>query len=447
MPGNAFLPTGGPLGTLIAFSVAALVMVVIALNLHFMMNRLPMAGGAFIYARESFGRTHGYACGWFLALAYLAIIPQNATALALISRNLMGNILEVGPSYNLAGYDTYLSEMVLIILVLLVVAIAAIRSTKALGIAQAVFASCIVVGVGIIFVTIASSPETSPANFQPSFSPETSPLLGTLGVMVLAPWAFVGFDAITQLGEDIRFSPRRVGPIMIIAIFVGAIIYIALNYSAIAVLPPGYADWPSYINDIPNLNGLESMPVFFAVHQVMGPPGLLALDIATLGAVFTGMICFTLAISRLVFAMANDGVLPIWFGELHERYGTPSNTYMAVFLVSMFLAFFGRAVLGWIIDISSVGASVAFLYTSLATIRHASREGKVGWKIAGAFGVAMSIAFIALLLLPISALNNMLDLGSYVLLVTWIVLGVNLFAPEYRSNKTQISQIPDDIDQ
>ena len=446
MPGNTFLPTGGPVGTAIAFCVSAVVMVVIALNLHYMMNRFPVAGGAFIYAKNTFGHTHGFICGWFLALAYLAIIPQNATALALISRNLMGGILEVGPSYNIAGYDTYLSEMVLVALVLAVLALIAIRSTKAVGIAQAVFASCLVVGVSIIVITIAMSPAAATANLEPTFAPQIPPLMGTVGVMVIAPWAFVGFEMITQLSEDIRFSPRWAGLIMVLAIGAGAIIYIAMNFSAITVLPPGYADWPAYINDLPNLSGLESLPVFYAVHQVMGPVGLFVLDLATIGAVFTCMICFALGISRLLFAMALEGALPAWFGQLHTRYGTPANTLICVFAVAFALSFLGRSVLSWIVDVSSVGASIAFLYASLATMHTAAREGKTAWRIAGAFGVVMSGLFIALLLVPIAALNNMHDMGSYVLLVTWVVLGVNLFTPEFKSSPTQISQIPDDID-
>ena len=233
---------------------------------------------------------------------------------------------------------------------------------------------------------------------------------------------------------------------MVLAIGAGAIIYIAMNFSAITVLPPGYADWPAYINDLPNLSGLESLPVFYAVHQVMGPVGLFVLDLATIGAVFTCMICFVLGISRLLFAMALEGALPAWFGQLHERYGTPANTLICVFAVAFALSFLGRSVLSWIVDVSSVGASIAFLYASLATMHTAAREGKTAWRIAGAFGVVMSGLFIALLLVPIAALNNMHDMGSYVLLVTWVVLGVNLFTPEFKSSPTQISQIPDDID-
>ena len=447
MPGNLFLPTGGPMGTAIAMLIAGVVMLVIALNLHFMMNQYPEAGGAFVYAKNAFGSGHGYVCGWFLVLAYLSIIPQNATALAMVSRNLLGNVLEVGPSYMLAGYETYLTELLITALVLTIVILIAVRSTRIMGILQAVFASCIVVGTLIIVITIVGSPAVSPDKIQPAFNPEVSPLIGIVGVLVVAPWAFVGFDAVTQMGEDIRFSPRKMGAIMAIAIFIGAFVYISLNYSAVLVLPEGYADWHAYISDIPNLRGLEALPVFYAVSQTTGNAGMLVLTIAIVGAILTGVIGFTLATSRLLLAMARGRVLPEWFAAIHPTYHTPCNAIMTVFLVSLALSCLGRAVLGWLIDMSSAGASVAFLYTSLATLRYAKREKKFGWIVAGWFGAIMSVVFIVLLLVPIDALNSVLDLGSYVLLITWIVLGVNFFTPQYKSNSTQISQMPTDFDE
>ena len=89
MPGNTFLGKAGPLGTAIAMGIAALIMIVISFNYHFMIKRYPVAGGEFTYTQKAFGRGHAFICSWFLGLSYLAIVPLNATALALIGRNLI----------------------------------------------------------------------------------------------------------------------------------------------------------------------------------------------------------------------------------------------------------------------------------------------------------------------------------------------------------------------
>jgi hypothetical protein len=96
MPGTTFLPKAGPLGTLIGMAIAACVMICIALNYGYMVQKYPVAGGEYTFAKNAFGTKHAYLCGWFLSLSYLAIVPLNATALGLVSRKLLGGVLEFG---------------------------------------------------------------------------------------------------------------------------------------------------------------------------------------------------------------------------------------------------------------------------------------------------------------------------------------------------------------
>ena len=108
MPGNTFLPKAGPLGTAIGMGIAILVMIVITFNYYFMINKFPVAGGGFTYAQNAFGKNHGFICAWFLSLSYATLVPMNATALALIGRNLLGDFFQKGFHYTVAGYDVYL---------------------------------------------------------------------------------------------------------------------------------------------------------------------------------------------------------------------------------------------------------------------------------------------------------------------------------------------------
>ena len=127
MPGNTFLGKAGPMGTAIAMTVAALIMIIIAFNYNFMINKYPVAGGEFTYTYQAFGQKHAFICSWFLGLSYLAIVPLNATAHALIGRNLMNNVFQIGFHYNVAGYDIYLGEIFLAVVALILFAFLSIR--------------------------------------------------------------------------------------------------------------------------------------------------------------------------------------------------------------------------------------------------------------------------------------------------------------------------------
>lgn len=58
MPGNIFLMNAGPLGTLYGMALAAIIMIVIAFNYNYMINKFPIAGGEFIYTRNIFDDGH-----------------------------------------------------------------------------------------------------------------------------------------------------------------------------------------------------------------------------------------------------------------------------------------------------------------------------------------------------------------------------------------------------
>lgn len=432
MPGNTFLIQAGPLGTAIAMGIAAVIMIVIAFNYHFMINKYPVAGGEFTYTQKAFGERHAFVCSWFLGLSYLAIVPLNATALALIGRNLMNNIFQVGFHYSVAGYDIYLGEILLAEAALVLFAWLSIRGVRFAGVFQTGLVFALVGGVLIVTAAALVSPRASFANLQPAFTPGKPPLGGVLAVVAVAPWAFVGFDTIPQAAEEFRFSPRMTRVIMVLSILFGAAVYVILNTVTAMVVPEGYATWADYIQDLPNLDGVLSLPTFHAGQQLLGNWGLLFLGLAVLGAILSGIIGFYMATSRLLFSMSRDRVLPAWFGRLDPRYKTPANAIRFVLAIALIAPFFGRTALGWIVDMSSIGAAIGYGFTSLAAFRFAREEGNTQVMCTGILGSIMALVFILLLLVPIPMFNCSLGRESYICLIIWIIMGAVFY---FRSRK------------
>ena len=151
MPGNTFLPIAGPVGTAIGIAVGALVMLVIAANFHFLMNRFSGGGGTYTYTKNCFGYDQGFLSAWFLILTYIAIIWANATALPLIARTLLGGTFQFGFHYQIAGFDVYFGEIFLALIALLLGALVCLRRRLAVGI-QILLAVLLFLGVVICFV-------------------------------------------------------------------------------------------------------------------------------------------------------------------------------------------------------------------------------------------------------------------------------------------------------
>lgn len=429
MPGNTFLPKAGPVGTAIAMGIAALIMISIAFNYNYMINKFPVAGGEFTYTEKSFGKVAGYICAWFLGLSYLAIVPLNATALALIGRNLFPAVFQWGYLYNVEGYAIYAGEVLLALLALVLFAVLSIRGISVAGKFQTVLALSLVGSVALLGVAAIISGEASFANLAPAFQSTAEGKLnlgGIVAVIAVAPWAFVGFDSIPQASEEFNFSPKKTKVIMILSIIFGGLLYVVLNTITAAVTPDGYAGWSEYIADMGNLNGIAALPTFNAAKQLLGIPGLVILAVALFCAVLSGIIGFYMATSRLLYSVAREGILPAPFAALHKKYNTPHIAILFVMGISLIAPFFGREVLGWVVDMSSIGAAIGYGFTSAATFVTLckNKEKNLALKFNAIVGALFSLAFVFLLLSPSAWGYGGLSTPARIALGVWCVLGI-----------------------
>lgn len=422
MPSTTFLPNAGPLGSTIAIMLSALVMIVIAFNCAFMINQFPVSGGAFKYTKEVFGSKHAFICAWFLGLSYLAIVPLNATALALISQNLFNNILQVGINYTVAGYQIYLGELLVALASIILFGIFNIKGVKFSSVIQTIIVFSLVLSVVLLLTTTMISEETSYQNLYPLFSPDMVPLNGILAIIAISPWAFVGFDTIPQAAEEFNFSPTKAKILLILSILFGAFVYISLTLITVSVLPQGYTNWNDYILNLDSISGLKSLPTFYAAYNLMGGVGLFIITIAVLAAIFSGLMGFYMATSRLFYSMAKEGVLPSLMAKLHPKYNTPHYAILFIMFLSLIAPFFGRKALLWVVDMSSIGAAIGFGYTSLAAFKLAYAQKNNFIIITGLLGCIFSLFFMYILLIPIGGIGGLSN-ESYIALLLWSILG------------------------
>lgn len=409
LPGTAFLPKAGPLGTAVGMLIGALLIVVIALSYGYLIRRFPVSGGEFIYTKETIGKRNAFVCGWGMILAYWSLIPLNATALALISRYLFPGIIQQGLLYQIAGWDVYAGEVILASAFIILMGIINIRGIKEAAWLQTSIALTLVGCICIITFLVMGRADWS--NLAPGFPDGTNWWKGVFSIVAMAPWAFIGFDCIPQSAEEYNFSHKKSTGIMISAILVAAILYIAVcSVTAIGIKP-----WQELLADRNN------WPTGFVVRNTIGLAGLIVLGTAMFCAVVSGMNAFYISTSRLMYAMANEGSLPRIFGKLSPKHGTPRNAIIFIMIISLFAPWFGREILLWIVDMTSVGAAIVFAYTTASAAIMAKRHGHWGQVVIGIVGCIFSMFFLALLLIP--GMPGYLAFQSRVILVVWIVIG------------------------
>ena len=110
--GSSFLSKAGPLGSTIAIIIGMLIMLVLAYNYHYMMNKYPNSnGGIYTFAKKTLGGDHAFLASWFLIITYAAILWANVSSISLFARYIFGDLFQFGFHYVIGGYEVYLGEI------------------------------------------------------------------------------------------------------------------------------------------------------------------------------------------------------------------------------------------------------------------------------------------------------------------------------------------------
>ena len=102
-------------------------------------------------------------------------------------------------------------------------------------------------------------------------------------------------------------------------------------------------------------------------------------------------------------------------------------------IVSLSGPVLGREALGWFVDMSAIGASIGYFFTSAATLVTVKRDGDGTpfLKTMAVMGVSFSAVFMVLQLIPIPELQSVhFGRESYIMLIIWIAIGVVFYVKQ-----------------
>lgn len=420
LPGDSFLPNSGPYAALIGFAIGALLLCFVAIAYSYMIQYAPVAGGEYAYAYIGYGPTNAFICGWALVLGYLSIIAINISALALLCRFLLPGVFEVGELYSIAGWKIYSGEVVLMICTVLFFGMLNYRGISFAGTFQVILALMLSAGILLLFFGTFTIDTFAFSNTEPVFAEHRAPILSILSIVAISPFLFVGFDTVPQASEEFNFSPDKSKRIMIFAIIWGGILYSMVTFAVATAMP--YPEMLAKMGELKSA-GQTAWATGEVCRMAYGNLGAVILACAVLGAVCTGINGFYVATTRLLLSMARGHILPSWFGDIHPKFHTPYKAIIFTICIVLLTPFAGRAVVGWIVDMSSVGTAIAYLFTCLAAIKVLKHANSAGAPVLCSWiGVLTSVVCIVLLLLPSSPAY--ISEPSRWIMVIWIVMGV-----------------------
>ena len=437
--GSSFLSKAGPLGSVIAIVIGMLIMLVLAYNYHYMMNKYPDSnGGIYTFAKNTLGGDHAFLVSWFLIITYAAILWANVSSFSLFARYIFGSTFQFGFHYSIGGYDVWLGEILLSLFFLLLFAgICLIKrnvTTSIQGGLMLLFVALIVAGFIIAAVMHKGGFETYKPDFAPTGDNEFTQVISVVGMM---PWAFIGFESISHSSKDFKFRHKNVFKILAISIVVSAMVYIMICLTSISVYHGD--NWYEYLTSTNTYTGLDAIPMFHVMDSYLGKPGWAIFIVALLAILMTSLIGNMIGLSNLCHSMAEDGVFPKLFTKV-DKYGNPRDLIITITILAAIMLFFGRVLIGWIVDVNTFCGIIVYTYISAITIKQSRRDvarGREGL-ISGVTGLILCIGFAVSIIVNDFFHSDYLAKESIVIFVAWAVVGFVYYAWLLKKDKTRM---------
>ena len=429
--GAFVLPTdwmrdAGPIGVILGVTIGAALIMLIAVSYDYMVQRYPVSGGEFVFSYISFGRFNAFVCGWFVTLSYVTSVALNATALIVLFKFLAPGVVEIGYMYTVAGWDVYISQILLVGLALAIFAWLNIRGISLTGRAQFWFSVILVSSATLMGLAVTLAPSTTFSNLTPAFNMEIGGWASILSILALAPFLYSGFNNIAQASEEFDFPASRVFWLMIAALAVGAFIYAIMVYVTAMGGP-----WQQLADQEPLWGTADVMSNLFGVA------GLIVLVAALCMGIFTGINGFLVSSSRMFLAMSRARILPGALARIHRTHRTPYVGIIFAAAICFIAPWFGRQALLWIVNMTATGVAIAYLYTCAAAFKMMTPDTPLIKKACALIGTIISALFLLLLFVPQSP--AFLPLPSLLALIAWTLLGVVF----YLANRKQFNAVPE----
>ncbi|MBR4150233.1 MAG: amino acid permease [Firmicutes bacterium] len=423
---RSYLSQAGPLGSIIGLLIGFAMMLMVSSHYHFLANRYPGMGGLYNYVKNIFGYDRAFLIAWFMFLIYISIFWANATSIPLFARYFLQAVFKQGYLYTIFGYDVYLGEALVTLAVMWLVGLLCMKSKKVTARIMVVMVLIFTVGITVCFAVSMIGHGRTGMSMSPAFLPDANVLRQIIRIAFISPWAFIGFETVSHSAAEYKFKHSNMFRVLVISVTVTTALYIFIVLMSVSAYPEGCSGWLDYISRLGEFDGIAGLPAFFAANYYLGSAGVSILMVSLLSLVLTSLIGMLRALSRLCYAVAQDGILPGRFAELNDKQ-IPVNAILLVLFVSLPIPFVGRTATGWIVDTTTIGATIIYGFVSVAVFKASGQEGCKKNRFLSGICLFILVAFAVFLLFPSLFSDYTIETETYVLMAVWSLLGLLYF--------------------
>jgi APA family basic amino acid/polyamine antiporter len=417
-PGTMAHSVGSPFWLLIVWLLMGAMALSGALCYGALAARFPEAGGGYVYLREAYGPGIAFLYGW----KCLLVMDPGITAL----------LAAAGASY--VGYAFGISGVALKAVAVGSVLIFAAVSILGIRLGARLMQGLMILKVGalaLIAVLALALQAGSWSHFIPFVAQRagSDPLPGGLApALINGFFAFGGWWEIAKLGGEAKDPARTMPRALALGVIAVTAIYIVTSAVFLYLVP---------------LEQVTSGETFAAQagEALFGPAGGRVFAIIVILAVLGSLFALLMALPRVYYAMARDGVFFKSVARLSPRFGTPARAVAIQATLASVLVLLGtfQQILNYFIFITVV--FLALTVAGLLVLR--GREGAEAYRIPGYPVTPFLFLFLVAVLLLLFAGH---DPKQAAMGVGVVALGIPVYLIAFRGKLTRNRNSADDLD-
>jgi amino acid transporter len=325
----------------------------------------PSVNGIRLYLLRAFGEKVSLVA----ALTYMTVVTfVVGTEAFVLSHVLTAAIPSVSPPW-------------WIFLMLTVASLANFRGLKVAGALQDVITYSVI--VSILTMSILALAHVHFQIPQPVATGGVGPVFQAVGVAI---FLFVGFEWVTPLADEVR-SPNAIPVGMFIA--VGILI---VAYSLITTAMFASFDSPIGRHTLfGTMTSREAIPHVLFAGAVFGPFGRWLMIGTSLCMSLTTFNAGLIGVSRFIYGMARDQVLPKGLANISVKFSTPDRATVLVYLIALVVSMVVYVTQRFVLLVNLAAATESFIYAfaaaAVVVLRLNDKERQRPYKMWGGIAV------------------------------------------------------------
>jgi len=405
LTGTTAATVSGP-AIVLAFVFAAVAVGMSALVYAELGSNIPVSGGAYSYTYASMGEFMAWIVGWNLILEYGLIVPAVATGWAGYFRGFIETALgfhfplAITGSFDMAKgtyVDIFALLMTASIFVLLTLGITKTTTTNTIIVSIKLAVLALFVFVGIEYIDFKHLENFMPFGWS-----------GVWAATSLIVFAYLGFDALATVAEETKDVQKNLPIGLIGSLALSTALYLVVSFVLVSIVPYGSLDVP---------DALAS-----AMYQ-LGEP--VVGSIIAIGAVITltsVLIVMGIGLTRVVYALSRDGLLPHSLATLHPKTNTPYKITLITGVIATFIA--GFVPFKVLAELINIGTLFAYFMIGISVMLIRKRNGG---KCGEGFRIPYGTVLLPLNLILLAAVMFGFSGQTWIRFVLWSGLGALLY--------------------